>query len=207
VARRFPASEVCAGLSALLVVLAGTEARCAEPLLLDVLVIDVVGTRRDVMEEARETTARLFRRLDVGVGWLDPPAVRARREAMADPAAQRTFLQSLYTVRLVTSAGNGRTVPSERAFGSAVAGTRIVTIVYPRVEERALADGTSIGLALGHVVAHELGHLLLGRTTHSATGLMQPTLNLPLAKQGRLMFSDEEGRTIRATLERNAAAR
>jgi hypothetical protein len=54
---------------------------------------------------------------------------------------------------------------------------------------------------LGHVVAHELGHLLLGRGTHSAAGLMRADLDTNLAVQGRLLFTDAEARAIRAALE------
>jgi hypothetical protein len=205
VARQFRAGGFCAGLSALLAVLAPLRAACAEPLLLDVLVIDAVGTPQDVLEEAREAGSRLFRRIDVHVTWLDPPAVQRRREALEDPLAQRAFIRSLYVVRLVAPAGGDRLIPTERVLGSAVAGTRLATVAYRRVEERALSGGASVGLALGHVVAHELGHLLLGRTVHTAAGLMQPMLNVQQARQGLLFFSEEEGRTIRGTLERDAA--
>ena len=116
-------------------------------------------------------------------------------------------MKSLYVVRLMAPGGEDRLVPTERALGSAVAGTHLATIVYRRIEERALSHGAPLGLALGHVVAHELGHLLLGRTTHSAAGLMQPSLNIPLVRQGLMMFSEEESRTIRARLARDAVAR
>ena len=98
-------------------------------------------------------------------------------------------------------------IPTERALGAAVAGTRVATVVYQRVEERALSGGASVGLALGYVVAHELGHLLLGRTTHSAAGLMQPTLNMQLVRQRLLFFNEEEERTIRAALARGSTER
>ena len=206
-ARRFRAGRMCASLSALLVVLAGPGTLGAEPLFLDVLVIDAVGTPRDDLEQAREATSRLFRRFDVRITWFDPPAARRRREALADPVAERAFIKSLYVVRLMEPGGDDRLVPTERALGAAAAGTKLATIVYSRVEERALSGGAAVGIALGHVIAHELGHLLLGRTTHSVIGLMQPTLNMALVRQGLLFFSEEEGQTIRAALERDAARR
>ena len=90
--------------------------------------------------------------------------------------------------------------PSERAVGVAAVGTRVAIIPYPRVLELARNGSASVGLVLGHVIAHELGHLLLQRATHSAAGLMRATLDLQLAQQGRLLFTAPEGQAIRAAI-------
>ena len=53
---------------------------------------------------------------------------------------------------------------------------------------------------LGHALAHELGHLLLGQGSHSRRGLMQlPWTDkvLRLASEARLVFSGEEAASIR----------
>jgi hypothetical protein len=60
-----------------------------------------------------------------------------------------------------------------------------------------LSDGGNISLAqvLGHVIAHELGHLLLGSNAHSAIGIMRPHWQreeLIQARMGRLRFTDEQ---------------
>lgn len=54
-----------------------------------------------------------------------------------------------------------------------------------------------IGLArvLGHVMAHELGHLVLGSNAHSRQGIMCPNWHrdeLHLASTGSLLFSEEQ---------------
>lgn len=59
------------------------------------------------------------------------------------------------------------------------------------------------GTLLGHAMAHELGHLLLGANSHSLTGLMSAnwrTAHLTLMEQGGLLFSEEQSRKIRAKL-------
>jgi len=59
---------------------------------------------------------------------------------------------------------------------------------------------------LGHVMLHELGHLLLGVGSHGATGLMHVPWHrkeLEQADQGALLFTPWEAETLR----RNAAAR
>jgi hypothetical protein len=51
-----------------------------------------------------------------------------------------------------------------------------VTIFYDRIErleERALTADATAPQILGHAMAHEIGHLLLGSTKHSAAGIMK----------------------------------
>jgi hypothetical protein len=83
----------------------------------------------------------------------------------------------------------------------------VALIPYPRVHELARNGSATVGLVLGHVIAHELGHLLLQRATHSAAGLMRATLDLRLAQQGRLLFTAPEAQAIRAAIAQNAARR
>ncbi len=48
----------------------------------------------------------------------------------------------------------------------------------PSIGPRSLHDG-HLGLVLGRVVAHEIGHYLLGTATHSRTGLMRARFETP----------------------------
>jgi hypothetical protein len=58
--------------------------------------------------------------------------------------------------------------------GAPDARSRIAYIFYNRIERLALAQGAPVTRGLGHVMAHEIGHLLLGVNGHSRDGLMQP---------------------------------
>jgi hypothetical protein len=200
VATRFPTSAVCA-LASWMVVFIGADTKFygATPSSLDVLIDDSVDVQAGVLDEARRTAARIFGRMDVQVVWLDTPAAKRRREELSDPGAQQAFLRSLYVVRIVRARGREGGSPSARALGFAISGSRVTAIVYSRAE-RLARDGATIGLVLGHIIAHELGHLLLQRTSHSATGLMRATLDVPLAQQGGLLFTADEADAIRARL-------
>src|SRR5262249_6859977 len=57
------------------------------------------------------------------------------------------------------------------------------------------------GELLGYVVVHELGHLLLGKNSHSAEGLMRAKWELSELRQaarGKLSFSRSEAASMRA---------
>ena len=183
-------------------VLLAATAGSAERLSIDCLMDDLVTVPDGTLAEARQTVARIFEPLAVPITWFDTTSALQRQKALNGSAAQGAFVTSLYVVRLVAKDGGGM-APSERALGTAAVGTRVAIIPYPRVLELARNGSVTVGLVLGHVIAHELGHLLLQRATHSAAGLMRATLDLQLAQQGRLLFTAAEGQAIRAAIFNN----
>ena len=203
----FHSAAACAFAAGMGVLLAAGTAGSAERLSIDCLMGDLVPVADETLAEARQRVVRIFEPLAVQIAWFDAASAVGRYKALDDPAAQRAFVTSLYVVRLVAKGGDGGMSPSERAVGVAAVGTRVAIIPYPRVVELARNGSASVGLVLGHVIAHELGHLLLQRASHSAAGLMRATLDLQLAQQGRLLFTAPEGQAIRAAIARNAERR
>jgi hypothetical protein len=69
---------------------------------------------------------------------------------------------------------------------------------------RSLSDGT----LLGHVLAHEMGHLLLGPNAHSSSGIMRPVwrrFDEEWMVKGALVFSAEQAKKMRANLVERAS--
>ena len=67
------------------------------------------------------------------------------------------------------------------------------------IEKEPFAD---LGCILGHMIAHELGHLLLGRG-HSHTGLMSAEVSgrtLKLAGAGRVQFTRKQVKRVRKSV-------
>ena len=66
---------------------------------------------------------------------------------------------------------------------------------------RELADRREFEVILGWVIAHELGHLLLGRNAHSAAGIMRArwrAQDLKPSRQAAMLFLPAEAKRIRA---------
>ena len=66
---------------------------------------------------------------------------------------------------------------------------------------RELADGREFEVILGRVIAHELGHLLLGKKAHSHAGIMHSRWrahDLGLSRQAAMLFLPVEAKRIRA---------
>jgi hypothetical protein len=86
---------------------------------------------------------------------------------------------------------------------------RLVYVLYDHVEAFAVANHLEIGHALGHVMAHEVGHVLLPSHAHSRTGLMSGNLNfqsLRRKRQGALLFTSRQAAQIRARLTADEGA-
>lgn len=89
---------------------------------------------------------------------------------------------------------------------AAAAGSKDLVVFYETVQALARSAITLADLPeiLGITLAHEIGHLLLGPERHSATGLMRADWSrgdLEDAAKGRLLFSKEHARRMRAELD------
>jgi len=90
--------------------------------------------------------------------------------------------------------------PTEQ-FAIAIPST--VFVFRQRIHDAAEMSGIPEPRILGVILAHELGHEVLGPSSHSAYGIMKPTLqaeDFELADRGRLKFCTEEARRLRSTL-------
>ena len=84
----------------------------------------------------------------------------------------------------------------DSVFGFAVH-PALASVYYDYAERRAKVDdaGFELPVILGGVMAHELGHLLLGSDGHSGSGIMQPRWDpnqVRLLLMGTLQFTPEQ---------------
>jgi hypothetical protein len=76
-------------------------------------------------------------------------------------------------------------------------------VFYDRAAELQTAWNVSLTDVLGNVMAHELGHLLLGSNSHTATGIMRArwqAAELRRAGEGSLSFNAEQAERMRGKL-------
>jgi hypothetical protein len=84
--------------------------------------------------------------------------------------------------------------------GRAARGTGRAYIFYPRIAFAALRRFRQVGTVLGMVIAHEVGHLLLPKDSHSSVGIMRADLELTSRLPPK--FTLRQGAAIRASLSR-----
>ena len=74
------------------------------------------------------------------------------------------------------------------------------TVFYDRIKAVSRTGDVSLSMILGHVIAHEIGHVLLGTIDHSPTGIMKArwgTEDYQQAGMGLMKFTAREGEAIR----------
>ena len=87
-------------------------------------------------------------------------------------------------------------------------GASYAGVFYPMVEAAAKSQEVEASYILGVTMAHEIGHLLLGATSHTAKGVMSPRLRpeqLRMAARGELLFTPEQAVRIRSEVARRMA--
>lgn len=80
----------------------------------------------------------------------------------------------------------------------------VANVYYDRVAALAQASDADRVCLLGRVIAHEIGHLLMGTNQHSTRGLMRAVWSkLELQRDIPLdwQFSDQDARTMRSLVE------
>jgi hypothetical protein len=127
-------------------------------------------------------------------------AVGVRVESLAGPDHSRCARQLTVHVVLLAGAAADRFIKKEhvkrKVLAQANSDARRVYVFWervgPSVDHQAVAQGDALGL----VIAHELGHVLLPGRKHSQNGIMQEHYNV--YRSYVLKFSAEESAAMRA---------
>ncbi len=155
-----------------------------------------------ILAQAEQQTAGIFRLAGIKLAWVDCPVSREEIEKFPVCTQMRKDRQAL-TLKIL---------PESMAAGYALPITNLgVTIqhhasfvFYHRVQLLSNDKALSEPVVLGHIIAHELGHLLLGEGGHSESGIMKEDLRVNdfrQAEKGRsLTFSTEQAQRMQSRL-------
>lgn len=155
------------------------------------------------IEQTRREASRVLLSAGIDVRWEQ--CRTSEKDANQDAScAQRAGahviqlrLHSLEMAKKMTkrSIEFGYSIPLENGFG-------IIAGVYvDRTSEMARSLGLDLHVVLGHTIAHEIGHLLLGTNSHTNTGVMRRTWRdreVRLAITGLLGFTEAHAEEMRA---------
>ena len=155
-----------------------------------VLIMDGAGVPADTLGRARHVAARVFRLSGITLVWVDAKTCRA----------------TCLTVRIVTQPVSAKS-RDPHMLGVAPSTTEArginVWIFYPRIRAYSADFGMHASQLLGHVIAHEMGHLLLAYGAHALAGVMRPEWDraqVTAAAAGRLTFTPDQAASIREHL-------
>lgn len=147
---------------------AGFAAVTTEPLC--IRIYDTAGTTPAARRRAVERATDILADAGVQVDWRDCSPRTGERHSSCHESPKPGEL----VVRLVRQPGSRHLRALGEALVDTATGTGILATVFvDRIEQFAARARADVESMLGRVMAHEIGHLLLGSTAHSDTGLMR----------------------------------
>jgi hypothetical protein len=153
-----------------------------------------------IVARAEREAGRILGEAGLRMVWLDCPM----EHYGGAHVPQNPCLEPLESTDIVLRVLSERT---ENKFHDTVFGFAVVpifaTVYYDYALHSAKRDNDEleVPVILGCVIAHELGHLLLGSNSHSGSGVMQPQWGRKQVRQaltGGLLFTLEQSKRIQA---------
>jgi hypothetical protein len=185
----------------LILTVAGVSARCsaANTLRLNILIYDHAHVEPETLTAAENTVSEIFGHANVQLIWRDGFAYAAERHQTMNPPPEdpATLVVKLQPESEAVRYGV-RPVCGGIGFPSGA-------IVFVRSFDHRSA--TSEATRLGYVMAHELGHMLLGPNAHAIVGIMRGTLlseDWEKAAQGTLGFTHSQSQQIRMWIDQRS---
>lgn len=143
--------------------------------------VDVPAKER---QAARQVAGNILHAAGIDLRWMDctdrlashlaPPLPRSGEPCLTPPGSGEVI------VRVVSTPASRRSRPQsggdrlgDAYVDTASASGALATVYADRVDAMAHAAGVDAGTLLGRVMAHEIGHLLLGSPAHRSSGLMR----------------------------------
>jgi hypothetical protein len=176
------------------------------PLRIVVRVYDYAQVPRQVLAKAEREAAKVFRKSGVDVQWAHCRKVKGDLPTGVSCSSPMGYADLV--LKILPPSMAARASMPDGALGFALLSPKIALgagayIFYEPVRDLAIVEGADVHVALGHVVAHEVGHILLGAYGHCPSGIMSSEFvgkSLRVAARGGLLFTKSEVERIRATV-------
>ena len=160
----------------------------------------------ETLVEAEREASRIFRTAGVDLLWIECGPVERRAVDLETCEQRGDSLRFVVKILPETMAVHLHRPP--RVFGMAV--QRDAFIFLDRVQGLCAVQEFSVAVILGHAMAHELGHMVLGQRGHSPGGIMMETIRkdaLKRAEKGHLLFTPQQAEEMRARLRSQSATK
>jgi hypothetical protein len=172
--------------------------------IVNVSVYNDAGAPDDLLVPAESIATRVFEQAGVKVKWINCPVVVPD---LPDSEICRKAIFPTYFQQRIVSPQPGL---SESSFGVSYLSPEGIGcysyIFYARIAEQHRRNEQNAAVLLGHVMAHEIAHLLLGTNSHSPSGIMRAHWyyqELASADKGLLLFTPNQARAMTERLRQS----
>lgn len=169
-----------------------------------VRLLDYVNLPAGERSEIAATATRVLRQAGVAVEFVEcfSGGVETGAPACTAPRGQADLILRIFPPKLAvkgTQLGYAAMTPEGGAY---------ITVFINPAQRKARVGSLSDGVFLGHAVAHEIGHLLLGANSHSSSGIMRPVWR-PCDEEWMakrvLLFDGRQAKQMRSALMERAS--
>jgi len=165
-------------------------------------VFNDAGVAADVLKRAELEARRIFESAHIEIQWRDCSA--AQNGPPEDPGCHALRTPNHLNLRIVPGTQRQNQDVFGVAFLAADGTGGYSDVFYGAVSKLHKEGHGNQGRVLGHVMAHEIGHLLIGSHAHSPWGIMSAkwhTQELQRLEMGNLLFTTEQVNSIHGKLE------
>lgn len=167
-----------------------------------VVIYNYAAVAPGLLAQAEAEAARIYQHCRIEFRWLDCPLTSGKA------GCQISLKPTWLALRILPQTMAERVRLSHEGLGFAPSpedgSFAIVANVFAHdAEQLGTTSGIAERIILGHVMAHELGHLLLGAGSHSDTGIMHASWRskeLKIIAQGRMTFTPGEAERMRTNI-------
>jgi hypothetical protein len=182
------------------------------PLSITVHAFDYSGTHPASIADAQKAAGLPFRQAGIDVRWLNCPV--AGPDSAAVPECETRSDATHFVLVILPEHMARKMAASPRQFGLAVLSRdggfpNHAYVFLHRAVDLSRNELVPWAGILGHLMAHELGHLLLGTNSHFPVGIMRAswrTLEMKQALMGNLSFTPEQAARMRDEVRRRRKA-
>ena len=177
-----------------------------------VRVYNFAGLSGRSVSQASEVAHGIYDNAGIHTEWID--CRLSAEEPVKNPSCGERLGPTVIRVRLLPRTMAERMAIREDALGIAFPSLSggfgsIANVFVQRIESLADRDMADVEIILGHVMAHEVGHLLLSLESHSKRGLMHGAWS-PQERQeahiGQLNFTPKQANSLRSQVRRRSHA-
>lgn len=188
-----------------------TPASAVTPRQVSIRVIDQVGVPEREWRLAQQTADKVFQSAGLSVNW----AHCIWNPSIGNGNCPQSTAPDELNLVIVSEQTAERLQAPARVFGMALMATAgsfgsRAFIYYGRIQSKCTEQhDINEALLLGTIVAHELGHLLLGPNSHSPKGIMKPDFeraDMTGIQLSGLQFNGRQRETLRGAVERRLDA-
>ena len=159
------------------------------------------GAPPKMLDAAAEVGRRIFERAGLATTWV---TCGVRPEQPGQPSCEQLPGKSVLRVNVLDREMASKLGTAPEAFGVAFPAKKgfglVASVFHHRVAELERDSGLDGSLIFGHILAHEIGHLLLGFKSHTQRGIMTgqwDEVQMTRAQQGSFNFFESQARRMR----------